>query len=82
MESEKRDSPSVAVNTPAPKPTEPETPLPKKKAPPRRTSIVKSKPKLREVPPAGPRDNDCPKCKGDTENRPCVEWVDILRDEF
>ena len=26
--------------------------------------------------------NNCPKCKGKSELRPCEEWVTILRDEF
>jgi len=26
--------------------------------------------------------NDCPKCRGETDKRPCLEWVDILREEF
>lgn len=26
--------------------------------------------------------NDCPKCRGQTDKRPCLEWVEILREEF
>ena len=26
--------------------------------------------------------NDCPKCRGQTDRRPCVEWVETLREEF
>ena len=26
--------------------------------------------------------NDCPKCLGRSEEKPCIEWVDILRNEF
>lgn len=28
------------------------------------------------------RSNICPKCQDKEEKRPCVEWVDILREEF
>ena len=27
-------------------------------------------------------ENDCPKCQGLTDRKPCLEWVEILRTEF
>lgn len=25
---------------------------------------------------------DCPKCGGDSDKRPCIEWVEILEERF
>ena len=26
--------------------------------------------------------NNCPKCKGISDDKPCIEWAEVLRSEF